>query len=122
MDASRLVDIVELVCRFRFSAKTIGRESSYGVFGVESLEKSAYKGKKCREIQGNGDIWKENASPTVAACGSLCRASPAPITNSLQSRSWEPMSLEASARRLQGFLAPGPPGLLLRTKRLVPTI
>ena len=69
------------------------------------------------------------SAPPLAACGGLWRAgrrpSPAPIiTKSLQSRSWEPMGLEASARRLQGFLAPGLAGLLkeLKTRRLVPTI
>ena len=55
----------------------------------------------------------------VAACGNLRRTSPASIPKSLQSRSWEPMGLEASARRPQG-LAPGLAGLLkeLKTRRL----
>ena len=67
-----------------------------------------------------GGLWRP-----VAACGGLwppVAAESAPIANSLQSRSWEPMGQEASAWRLQGSLAPGLAGLLkkLKTRRCFP--
>ena len=40
------------------------------------------------EIQGNGNIWRENVSPTMAACGGLWRAVAG--CGGLWQRHWQP--------------------------------